>query len=114
MEPNIHEKASELARMLADSTEYRKYLESREALKQDEELYKKVNEYRKDNFLLQIQGEEGNLYEETGMLQENFASVRKDSRVDHFLKDELSLCKLVQQIYTMLLDELDFDVDFLG
>lgn len=113
MDSGIEQKVRELAKLVCESREYREYLSCREILKTDAELYKKVNEFRKENFLLQLEGDADTLYDEMGRLQNEVTQLRKDERVGNFLQNELFLCRLLQHIDEVLLEELDFDIGFL-
>lgn len=56
MGDELIEKAQELKTMIQNSAEYQKYDSCRHILKEDEELYRKVNEFRKKNFEFQTEG----------------------------------------------------------
>ncbi len=113
MDSKIEEKAKELADLIRNSQEYKNYLLCREVLKEDPQLYQRVNDFRRDNFLLQVEGETDKLYDEMGRLQSEFAPVRRDVRVSGFLQYEHFLCRTLQQIEEILLEDLDFDIEFL-
>lgn len=113
VDAKVEEKARELADMIRSSEEYRNYLLCRDLLKGDPQLYQRVNDYRKRNFLLQLEGNPANLYDEMGQLWERFEPERRDIRVSGFLQYEHSLCRMVQQVEEILLENLDFDIEFL-
>ena len=113
MDSRIEQKARELAELVRDSQEYREFLLCKEALKEDEELYKRVNAFRRENFLLQIEGDSDRIYDEMERMQRELIPLRKDERVNRFLDNELLLCRWLQHIDEVLLEELDFDVEFL-
>ena len=113
MDSRIEQKAKELAELIRESQEYKNYLLCRETLKADEELYRKVNDFRRENFLLQVEGEADRLYDEMNRMQSEVAPLRKDERVSGFLQNEHFLCRLLQHIDEVLLEELDFDIEFL-
>ena len=113
MDSKIEEKAKELANLIRNSQDYKNYLLCRELLKEEPQLYKKVNRFRRDNFLLQIEGETEKLYDEMEKIQNDFAPVRRDIRVSGFLQYEHHLCMKIQKIEELLMEDLDFDVEFL-
>lgn len=113
MDSRIEEKAKELAELIRNSQEYKNYLLCREVLKEDEELYKKVSDFRRESFMLQIEEDADKLYDEVGRLQSEFASVRRDIRVSEFLQSEDFLCRTIRRIDEILLEKLDFDIEFL-
>lgn len=113
MDSKIEEKAKELALLIKNSQEYKNYLLCREVLKEDEALYRRVNDFRRANFVLQVEGNTETLYDEMERLQREFSPARQDIRVSGFLQYEHSLCRILQQIDEMLLEGLDFDIKFL-
>ena len=113
MDAKIEEKVLELVNIVKNSEEYKNNLMCRETLKEDAQLYQKVNRFRMKNFLLQVEGNTENLYDEIGRLQSEFEPVRRDIRVSGFLQYEHSMCRTIQQIEEKLLGEIDFDVEFL-
>lgn len=113
MDSKIEEKAKELALLIKNSQEYKNYLLCREVLKEDEALYKRVNDFRRENFTLQVEGNTETLYDEMGRIQHEFAPARRDIRVSGFLQYEHSLCRMLQRIDEILLEDLDFDIEFL-
>lgn len=108
----IQAKAKELAELILNSEEYQNYIKSKEVLKADKELYNKVNELRRRNYFLQVEGDENSIYDEMCKIQNEFAMIRQDNRVDKFLRDEVSLCRMIQQINKIVTKEIDFELDF--
>ncbi len=112
MTSEIQAKAKELAELILNSEEYQNYIKSKEVLKADKELYDKVNELRRRNYFLQVEGDENSIYDEMCKMQNEFATIRQDNRVDKFLRDEVSLCRMIQQINKIVTKEIDFELDF--
>lgn len=113
MDSRIEEKAKELAELIRSSQEYKNYLLCRGILEEDAELYKRVNDFRRENFMLQVEEDADKLYDEFGRIQSEFAPVRRDIRVSGFLQYEHLVCRMLQRIDEILLEKLDFDIDFL-
>ena len=112
MTSEIQAKAKELAELILNSEEYQNYIKSKEVLKADKELYDKVNELRRRNYFLQVEGDENSIYDEMCKIQNEFDMIRQDNRVDKFLRDEVSLCRMIQQINKIVTKEIDFELDF--
>ncbi len=112
MTSEIQAKAKELAELILNSEEYQNYIKSKEVLKADKELYNKVNELRRRNYFLQVEEDENSIYDEMCKMQNEFATIRQDNRVDKFLRDEVSLCRMIQQINKIVTKEIDFELDF--
>lgn len=97
--------------MIQNSAEYQKYDSCRHILKEDEELYRKVNEFRKKNFEFQTGGSAEN--GQADRLAEAYADVLGQKAVMEYMNAELILCRKLQEIYGLLVGDLEFDLDFL-
>ena len=116
MGDELIEKAQELKTMIQNSAEYiqpydQKYDSCRHILKEDEELYRKVNEFRKKNFEFQTEGSAEN--GQADRLAEAYADVLGQKAVMEYMNAELILCRKLQEIYGLLVGDLEFDLDFL-
>ena len=112
MEDEIMEKTSELRTLILESDEYRKYDACRQRLKENEELYQKLNEYREKNFHLQLNGEVVNAHS-SGKLTDKYEEILDIPIVIEYLNAELMLCRRLQDISEILLSAIDLDLDFL-
>lgn len=112
MDRGIENKAKELREAILNSEEYQKHQEYIQILREDPELYKRVNEFRKKTFVLQ----NGNNYQEQRRRLEEVASefelLRKDGRVRDFLQHELDFCRLLQQVNREIYEGVDLGVEF--
>ena len=111
MGDELIEKAQELKTMIQNSAEYQKYDSCRHILTEDEELYRKVNEFRKKNFEFQTEGSAEN--GQADRLAEAYADVLGQKAVMEYMNAELILCRKLQEIYGLLVGDLEFDLDFL-
>lgn len=104
----------EAARVFADkimtSDTYREYLYQREKIKKQPELYEKVNEFRQRNFDLQNEADSDNILERMEAFEQEYEKFREDPLVDDFLRAELAFCRMMQEVYVLLADEIDFEV----
>lgn len=106
------QKAEELSAMLSDSDEYKRFLEAKNELEKDRELYNRVVEYRRRNFYIR----NGNTNDKQGELKklgEENGDILRNTVVREFLNAELILCRIVQEINTLVISKIDFDVSFL-
>lgn len=112
MDIGIENKARELKEAILNSEEYQNHQKYIQALREDNELYKRVNELRKTTFILQ----NGNNHQEQKRRLEEAASefelLRKDGRVEDFLQHELDFCRLLQQVNRIIYDAIDLGVEF--
>lgn len=112
MDTVIERKARELKEAIINSEEYQNHQKYIQVLREDEELYKKVNDLRKKTFILQ---NGNNQQEQKQKLEEaaaEFELLRKDGRVENFLQHELDLCRLLQQVNSLIYESVDLGVDF--
>jgi cell fate (sporulation/competence/biofilm development) regulator YlbF (YheA/YmcA/DUF963 family) len=87
--------------------EYRQYLD---ALKQEPELYAKVNEYRMKTFELQTGATAPDrILEQIDRLEQEYESVIDSPVVSDFLRAELAFCRLMQSINEFITHELNFE-----
>lgn len=103
---------SELNRTVLESIkqteEYRVYLYKLKELKNDENLYIRVNEMREKNFLLQ-QANSEEVYDLMDALTNEYEDVINIELVSEFLEAEAALCRLIQNFNRELIEGLEFD-----
>ena len=109
----VEEKAQMLSEAILESEEYQKYLAAEKLLKENQELFDRVNEYRKKNFLIQ-NGESVNKVEEIRKLTGEYHEMLNYKEVKDYLESELLLCRMMQKINRILMEKLEFDVSFIG
>lgn len=107
-------KTAELSRAILDSEEYKEFLYYLGEIKKQPELYDKVCDYRRRNFELQNMDINDNMFDEVMHFQMENAGIRKDALVNSFLKAELSVCRMLQDITRSISESVQLDTDFLG
>lgn len=109
----VDELAAELAQAILNSDEYKNFLRCRTEISKNPQLYQAVNELRRHNF--EIQNSEGvqDMYDEVVKLYDRYAYVRTNIVANQFLRAELSVCRMIQDIQRTLLADIEFDVEFL-
>lgn len=112
MTDSLAAKVKELRQMILDSEEYRSFDLYRRVLKEVPELYEKVNEFRHENFMLQLSGEIQNKEKAEGIVAK-YKDIFNNSLVTPFLNAELVLCKMLQDVNHLLIDEIDVETEFL-
>ncbi len=105
----IMEAASKFAGTIMDSGTYREYLFQREKIKKQPDLYEKVNEFRQRNFDLQNETESDELLDRVEAFELEYEKFRENPLVDDFLRAELAFCRLMQEVYVLLAEEIDFE-----
>ncbi len=106
----IIEAAREFADKIMTSNTYKDYLYQREKIKKQPELYEKVNEFRKRNFDLQNETESEDMLDRVEDFEREYEKFRENPFVDDFLRAELAFCRMMQEVYVLLADEVDFEV----
>lgn len=101
-----------LVRAVRSGNEYNQYHRLLEKIKQDEELYKSMCEFRQKSFMVQMENSQDSI-DRLGALRNEYSQTVNNSMVAEFLIAELRLNKLARQISSTILEGLDLDVDFL-
>lgn len=105
-------KAEELKYSILNSEEYKTFDMYRRKLNEDPELKRKVNDFRAANLYMQIQkGKEGG-GDAQGLANEH-TELLSNTLVRDFMNSELILCKMMQKINSIILSELELELDFL-
>lgn len=102
--------AREFADKIMTSDTYKEYLCQREKIKKEPELYARVNEFRQRNFELQNEMDGEELLERLEEFEREYEVFRENPLVDNFLNAELAFCRMMQEVYVLLADEVDFEV----
>lgn len=105
----ILEAARKFAGQIMTSDTYKEYLYQREKVKKQPELYEKVNEFRQRNFDLQNETDEEELFDKLDVFEKEYEEFRENPFVDDFLGAELAFCRMMQDIYVLLANEIDFE-----
>ena len=101
-----------LVRAIKSSNEYNQYHRLLEKIKQDEELYNAMCEFRKKTFITQMESDTGNV-ERVAQIRNEFSHIVNNNIVSEFLIAEQRLNKLARQVSASVLDGFDLDVNFL-
>ena len=112
-EQNVIELAEKLSKALTESKEYRAYRKYLVEIKNDEELFKKVNNFRRNNFEIQNRSGGRLSYEEYSALYDEESELRRNRSVNGFLEAEAGLGRLVKEVINKIVGDIDIDCDFL-
>ena len=95
---------------IRSTDEYREYSASISALKENPELYHRVNEMREKNYSLhQSDMDPGDLMDLMDALTNEYEDVINNESVARFLEAEAAICRLVQEFNHFVTEGLDFD-----
>ena len=92
------------------SEEYQEYQKQAAELDKDPELKARVMRFRGDNFRLQSQANQDELFHIAEQLNLESASLRQNLRVNAYLDAELALCRLMQRICRTLVAGIDIQI----
>ena len=81
----------------------------KEKLKKHPDLFKRVKEYRQMNYVLQSSSQAEDLFDIMDAFEKEYEKFRENPLVDDFLRAELAFCRMIQEINTQLMAELDFE-----
>lgn len=109
----VDELAAQLAQAILESDEYKNFLQCRDEISRNPQLYQAVNELRKHNFELQNVGEVADMYDEVAKIYDKYAYIRTSVLANRFLRSELSVCRMIQDIQHTLVENMDFNMDFM-
>jgi cell fate (sporulation/competence/biofilm development) regulator YlbF (YheA/YmcA/DUF963 family) len=107
----IYNMTSQLIESVKQSEYYEDYQDCMKSLRQKQDIYGQFNEFRKKYYELIYNGQEN--FEEIEKLQQEFHAVLGDADVIRFMEAEDRICVVMKEIYTMIAEQLDFDMDFM-
>ena len=87
---------------------YREYCSQLSRIKEQPELYQKVNEFRIKNFEIQNSEPSETMMERMEDLEQEYAWLRENVLVEDFLQAELAFCRMMQEVDALIVRELDF------
>lgn len=109
----ITKEAYQLNQVIKDSEEYQKYLQAKNRVKENEELYQAMNSFRRRNFELQNYDDGVNRYEEIRNLSMEYEKVLRKPLVNDFLVAEQIFSRKLAEVYEVIVDGLELDYDYL-
>ncbi|MDN5276937.1 MAG: hypothetical protein PWR01_902 [Clostridiales bacterium] len=112
---NVYDKAHELARALSASKEYRDYKAAKEKIYQDEANKKMLKDFKKRQFQLQAAFLSGKQPDEQELDRFKKLSelIQHSPDISNFLQAEYRLNTLMSDIYKILSEAVDMDLDFM-
>lgn len=111
MKDNVEIYTLALIRVIHDSDAYKAYKAVREKVSREPELKSQINRYRMECYQLQNTGEVASLYERTQEFDRKYAELLKNPLVDEYLRCELAICRMLQQIATRVVESVELDLE---
>lgn len=109
---NVINQTDSLIEAIQESNEYSQYQLLRDKVMQDKGLYDRLNEFRRRNFMLQVNDNADALDGSAGIFAE-FADVLGRTEVKEFLSAEQRYVKMIRQMNRKIDESLNMNIDFL-
>lgn len=106
---NLDQELDALIEAYKKSDIYQKYLKCRAILLENPELKAQVDEFRKKNFEMQNQEDDGTLEERVQQLSDSYLWLTEQPVVRSFLDAELAFCRMMQETTDYVLANIEFD-----
>ncbi|MDE5820830.1 MAG: YlbF family regulator [Lachnospiraceae bacterium] len=107
---NLEQALNAFVDCVKESDTYQKYVQERKQIELYPDLKWRIDEYRRRMFILQNTEDGDKLFDEVEQLEAEGASLRDNGLVNDFLAAELSFCRMMQDVYTRITAELEFDM----
>ena len=106
---DIGSSLAQLITAVKETQEFYAYNCAKENVKQFPELKAQIDEFRIRNFEIQNLTNESELFYIIEEFEREYESFRENPLVEEFLKAEVDLCRMMQNINTQLTTALEFD-----
>jgi len=104
---------NELAEAVKNSEEYVDFIECKRLLAENPETECAVDEMRRKNFELHNSEGIDDSFDTIDDIRRKYEYVGAQDVAGDFLKAELCLCRMVQDICKTIIEDIDFNLDFL-
>lgn len=106
----LEELTAELTEAIKGTKEYKAYCDLRDKIRQMPELERAINEFRHRTMEMNRQYSGDELYDRLDATLEESERFRSDPLVDEYLKRELAVCRMVQNVYAQISEAIDLDL----
>lgn len=111
MKDSVEIYTSSLIRVIHDSDAYKEYKAVREKVARNPELKSQINRYRMECYQLQNSGDVESLYERMQEFDRKYEEFLKEPLVDEYLRCELAICRMLQQIAGKVVESVELDLE---
>ena len=102
----------QLVTEMKNSDEYIRFKKAEAKVAEFSGLQQRIDEFRSTWYALQSSGSP-QLFEQIDRVEERYADLRENPYVQEFLAAELALCRMFQRVNWTIMQNLDFDTEFL-
>ncbi len=107
--PTIKDGLDDFIRVFGESEEFKRYQAAHLAVKQYPDKYKKLQEFRKKNYLMQNSKESVDLFAESERLMKEYEDLYYDPVVREFMDAEVAVCRIVQIVNREMITCMDLE-----
>lgn len=107
MNSSVEQSLDNLINTIKNDEIYLEYKKQLDLLRQDPELKRQVDDFRKRNYDMQMDGDLD--FAKLDSFREEYREFRTNPLVDSFLAAELDFCRMMQNINFKIIDAVDFE-----
>jgi cell fate (sporulation/competence/biofilm development) regulator YlbF (YheA/YmcA/DUF963 family) len=107
MNSSVEQSLDNLIDTIKNDDVYLEYKKQLDLLRQDPELKRQVDDFRKRNYDMQMDGDLD--FAKLDSFREEYREFRTNPLVDSFLAAELDFCRMMQNINFKIIDAVDFE-----
>lgn len=107
LDGHLDQAVESLIGAIRESEAYGKYMLALAAVKEQPELKVKIDEFRRENYVMQNTGDMA--FERIEQFEQAYSDFRENPLVSDFLAAELALCRQIQQINFNITEALNFE-----
>ena len=109
MDQIVLEATGKFIEEIKKSNTFIEYNIQKEKIKKHPDLFNRVKEYRQMNYDLQSGAQADELLDKLDAFEKEYEKFREIPLVDDFLRSELAFCRMIQEINSRMMAELDFE-----
>lgn len=109
----ITKEAYQLNEVIKNSEEYRHYLNTKQRVMENQELYQAMNTFRKRNYELQSYEDGINRYQDIHNLALEYEKVLRNPIVNEFLVAEQIFSRKMAEMYEIVARDIDVDYSYM-
>lgn len=105
----VWDETSALANVIRNTSIYQEFQKALEELKEHPQLKARTDEFRTRNYLAYNSLKEPASFVEFGELEANLMELIQYPQIERYLKAELALCRMLQEVENQLTADICFD-----
>jgi cell fate (sporulation/competence/biofilm development) regulator YlbF (YheA/YmcA/DUF963 family) len=109
---NVMKKTDELIDAIQSSNEYLQYQMLQKTISKNTDLYNRLNDYRRRNFEIQMQGHD-NAEDEIQNLANEYADILNQADIKDFLVAEQRYIKMLRRMNKKIDNQIHVNIEFL-